>query len=33
MDVAIKLSAFLVVRVDETESVRFSDFEYAGLDD
>ena len=33
IDVAIKLSAFLVVRVDETESVRFSDFEYAGLDD
>jgi hypothetical protein len=33
MDVAIKLSAFLVVRVDETESVRFSDFEYAGRDD
>lgn len=29
MDVAIKLSAFLVVRVDETESVRFSDFEFA----
>ena len=30
MDVAIKLSAFLLIRVDETESVRFSDFEYAG---
>ena len=30
MDVAIKLSAFLVVRVDETESVRFSEFEFAG---
>lgn len=30
MDVAIKLSAFLVVRVDETESVQLSDFEYAG---
>jgi hypothetical protein len=29
MDVAIKLNAFLVVRVDETESVRFSDFEFA----
>ena len=29
MDVAIKLSAFLVLRVDETESVRFSDFEFA----
>jgi hypothetical protein len=28
MDVAIKLSAFLVVRVDETESVRFSEFEF-----
>jgi hypothetical protein len=33
MDVAIKLSAFLVIRVDETESVRFSDFEYAGRED
>ena len=30
VDVAIKLSAFLVVRVDETESVQLSDFEYAG---
>ena len=30
MDVAVKLSAFLVVRVDETESVKLSDFEYAG---
>jgi len=30
MDVAIKLSAFLVVRVDETQSVQLSDFEYAG---
>jgi len=30
MDVAIKLRAFLVVRVNEAESVRFSDFEYAG---
>lgn len=29
MDVAIKLSAYLLVRVDETESVRFSDFEFA----
>ena len=29
MDVAIKLNAFLVVRVDKTESVRFSDFEFA----
>ena len=29
MDVAIKLNAFLVVRVDETESVEFSDFEFA----
>ena len=28
MDVAIKLNAFLVVRVDETESVRFSEFEF-----
>ena len=32
MDVAINLSAFLVVRVDETESVRFSDFEFAADD-
>ena len=30
VDVAIKLSAFLVVRVDETESLQLSDFEYAG---
>ena len=30
MDFAIKLSAFLVVRVDETQSLRYSDFEYAG---
>ena len=30
MDVAIELNAFLVVRVDETESVRFSEFEFAG---
>ena len=30
MDVVVKLSAFLVVRVNERESVRFSDFEYAG---
>lgn len=30
MDVTIKLSAFLVVRVDETQSLRYSDFEYAG---
>jgi hypothetical protein len=30
MDVAIKLSAFLVVRVDETESLQLSNFEYAG---
>ena len=29
MDVAIKLSAFLVIRINETESVRFSDFEAA----
>jgi hypothetical protein len=29
MDVAIKLSAYLLVRVDETESVTFSDFEFA----
>ncbi len=30
MDFAIKLSAFLLVRVSEAESVAFSDFEYAG---
>jgi hypothetical protein len=30
MDVAIKLRAFLVVSVNEAESIRFSDFEYAG---
>ena len=30
VDVAIKLSAFLVVRVDETQSLRLSEFEYAG---
>ncbi len=30
MDVVVKLSAFLVIRVNERESVRFSDFEYAG---
>lgn len=30
MDFAIKLSAFLVVRIDETQSLRYSDFEYAG---
>lgn len=30
MDFAIKLRAFLVVRVNEAESIRFSDFEYAG---
>jgi hypothetical protein len=29
MDVAIKLNAFLVVRIDEMESLRFSDFEPA----
>jgi hypothetical protein len=33
MDVVIKLSAFLLIRVDETESARFSDFEYAGSED
>ena len=33
MDVAVKLSAFLVVRVNETESVQLSDFEYAGSAD
>jgi len=32
MDVVVKLSAFLVVRVNETESVQLSDFEYAGSD-
>jgi len=32
MDVAIELSAFLLVRVDEAQSVRFSDFEFAGAD-
>jgi hypothetical protein len=30
MDFAIKLSAFVLVRVNEAESVTFSDFEYAG---
>jgi len=30
MDFAIKLSAFVLVRVNEAESVAFSDFEYAG---
>jgi len=30
MDFAIKLSAFLLVRVNEAESMAFSDFEYAG---
>ena len=30
MDFAIKLSAFVLVRVSEAESVAFSDFEYAG---
>ena len=30
MDVAIKLNAFLVVRIDETESLQRSDFEFAG---
>lgn len=30
MDVAIQLNAFLVVRIDETQSLRFTDFEYAG---
>ena len=30
MDFAIKLSAFLLLRVSEAESVAFSDFEYAG---
>lgn len=30
MDFAIKLSAFVLVRVNEAESLAFSDFEYAG---
>jgi hypothetical protein len=30
MDFAIKLSVFVLVRVNEAESVAFSDFEYAG---
>jgi hypothetical protein len=30
MDFAIKLSAFVLVRVNEAESMAFSDFEYAG---
>jgi len=30
MDFAIKLSAFVLVRVNEAESVAFSEFEYAG---
>lgn len=30
MDFAIKLSAFVLIRVNEAESVAFSDFEYAG---
>ena len=30
MDIAIKLSAFVLVRVNEAESLAFSDFEYAG---
>ena len=30
MDFAIKLSAFVLLRVSEAESVAFSDFEYAG---
>ncbi len=30
MDFAIKLSAFVLVRVNEAESVAFSDFEFAG---
>ena len=30
MDFAIKLSAFVLVRVNEAESIAFSDFEYAG---
>ena len=33
MDVVVKLSAFLVIRVNERESVRFSDFEFAGAPD
>lgn len=31
MDFAIKLSAYVLVRVNEAESLTFSDFEYAGL--
>jgi hypothetical protein len=31
MDFAIKLSAFVLIRVNEAESVSFSDFEYAGI--
>jgi hypothetical protein len=30
MDFAIKLSAFMLIRVDKSESVTYSDFEYAG---
>ena len=30
MDFAIKLSAFVLVRINEAESLAFSDFEYAG---
>jgi len=30
IDIAIRLSAFVLVRVNEAESVAFSDFEYAG---
>ena len=30
MDIVVKLSAFLVIRVNERESVRFTDFEFAG---
>lgn len=30
MDFAIKFSAFMLVRVDKSESVTYSDFEYAG---
>jgi hypothetical protein len=30
MDFAIKLSAFMLIRVNESESVTYSDFEYAG---
>jgi hypothetical protein len=33
MDVAIKFSAFLVMRIDETESLSFSDFEFAAAAD